>query len=132
MERSEVDVELLDSDLFSTDDWYFWGLNRRQLVTAGATSGAVVGGALDVSLGGATFLLGSVIGAAVGGALDLVPVVNAAIRAQFPASRIVDFATGMQNEDFVDGLHLGPSGQQKRAIAAWRALSAATGETAAR
>ncbi len=68
VERSEVDVELLDSDLFSTDDWYFWGLNRRQLVTAGATSGAVVGGALDVALGGATFLLGTAIGAAVGGA----------------------------------------------------------------
>ncbi|MGE4609231.1 MAG: DUF3482 domain-containing protein [Myxococcota bacterium] len=68
VERSEAAVELLDSDLFSTNDWYFWGLNRRQLVTAGATGGAVVGGAVDVALGGASFFLGSLIGAAAGGA----------------------------------------------------------------
>jgi hypothetical protein len=68
LERSESDVVLLDSDLFSTDDWYFWGLNRRQLITAGATSGALVGGAVDVSVGGASFFLGSLVGAAVGGA----------------------------------------------------------------
>ncbi len=67
IERSETDVELLDSDLFSTDDWYFWGLNRRQLVTAGATSGAIVGGAVDLGVGGASLFLGSLVGAAVGG-----------------------------------------------------------------
>lgn len=68
LERSETDVELLDSDLFSIDSWYFWGLNRRQLVTAGATSGALVGGAVDVTVGGASFFLGSLVGAVVGGA----------------------------------------------------------------
>jgi hypothetical protein len=68
VERSEADVELLDSDLFSIDDWYFWGLNRRQLVAAGVTSGALVGGAVDVSVGGASFFLGSLVGAAIGGA----------------------------------------------------------------
>jgi hypothetical protein len=71
VERSETAVELLDRDLFSTDDWYFWGLNRAQLVTAGLTGGAVVGGVIDASVGGASLLLGTAIGAAIGGASAL-------------------------------------------------------------
>jgi len=67
VEREERAVELVDTDLFSTDHWYFWGLDRRQLVATGAAGGAVVGGALDVSVGGASLLLGSAIGATVGG-----------------------------------------------------------------
>jgi hypothetical protein len=66
--RAEQDVELLDRDLFSMDDWYFWGLDRRQLVTAGTAGGALLGGAVDAGLGGASLLLGSLIGAAAGGA----------------------------------------------------------------
>jgi hypothetical protein len=71
IERSDADIELLDRDLFSTDDWYFWGLNRRQLVTASATGGAVVGGVLDVAAGGASLLLGGLVGAVIGGASAL-------------------------------------------------------------
>jgi hypothetical protein len=66
--RSEGEVELLDQDLFSTDHWYFWGLNRRQLVATGAAGGAVVGGAVDAGVGGASLLLGTILGAAIGGA----------------------------------------------------------------
>jgi hypothetical protein len=68
VEREERAVDLVDSDLFSTDHWYFWGLDRRQLVATGAAGGAVLGGALDASVGGASLLLGSAIGATVGGA----------------------------------------------------------------
>jgi len=67
LERRERGVSLADPDLFSEDEWFLWGLNRRQLGTAGAAGGAVVGGLVDAGLGGATFLLGSAIGAAVGG-----------------------------------------------------------------
>ena len=68
VERNEGVVELLDQDLFSTDHWYFWGLNRRQLVATGAAGGAVLGGAIDVGVGGASMLLGTLVGATVGGA----------------------------------------------------------------
>jgi hypothetical protein len=68
LERVEGGVELLDQDLFSTDHWFFWGLDRRQLVTTGAASGAVVGGVIDIGVGGSSLLLGSLIGATIGGA----------------------------------------------------------------
>lgn len=67
IERREGEVELLKQDLFSTDHWYFWGLNRRQLVATGAAGGAFVGGAVDASVGGASMLIGTLLGAAVGG-----------------------------------------------------------------
>jgi len=38
-------------------------------VTAGAVGGAATGGVIDVALGGASFLLGSVVGGAIGGVL---------------------------------------------------------------
>lgn len=68
IERDERPFELLEQDLFSTDHWFFWGLNRRQLVASGAAGGAVVGGAVDASVGGASLLIGAIVGAAVGGA----------------------------------------------------------------
>jgi len=68
IEREETAFEWLEQDLFSTDHWFFWGLNRRQLVASGAAGGAVLGGAIDVSVGGASLLLGSLVGAALGGA----------------------------------------------------------------
>ena len=68
IERREGEVELLDQDLFSSEHWYFWGLNRRQLVATGAAGGAVVGGAVDIGVGGTSLLLGTLLGATVGGA----------------------------------------------------------------
>jgi hypothetical protein len=68
IEREEKPFELLEQDLFSTDHWFFWGLNRRQLVATGAAGAAVVGGAVDVAAGGTSLLFGSLVGAALGGA----------------------------------------------------------------
>jgi lysophospholipase L1-like esterase len=50
---------------------------------------------------------------------------NSMIAKLFPASRIIDFWSGMAPEDYTDGLHLDASGHAKRALAAWRVLSAA-------
>jgi Domain of unknown function (DUF3482)/50S ribosome-binding GTPase len=68
IERVERGIELLEQDLFSTDHWFFWGLDRRQLIASGAAGGAVLGGAIDAGVGGASLLLGSLVGAALGGA----------------------------------------------------------------
>jgi len=68
IKRSESAMDLIDQDLFSQQSWLLWGLSRRQLLATGVASGAVIGGGLDVSVGGTSFLFGTVVGAAVGGA----------------------------------------------------------------
>ena len=68
LERHEPAMEIETDDLFDTDRWYLWGLNRRQLTARGAAAGAALGGAIDLGVGGASFLLGTVIGGAIGGA----------------------------------------------------------------
>ena len=65
-------LALLDADLFSEDTWLRFGLRRRDLVAAGAVGGAATGGVIDAAVGGASFLLGTVIGGAVGGVLGFV------------------------------------------------------------
>lgn len=67
IERQDETVDLLEHDLFALESWYLWGLSRGQMLTAGAAGGAVAGGMLDASLGGSSFLLGTIIGAAAGG-----------------------------------------------------------------
>lgn len=70
IERRESDLErpVFDRDLFADTSWNLLGLSTWQLVRAGAIGGAAVGGALDLTTGGASFLAGSVIGALLGGA----------------------------------------------------------------
>ena len=69
LEASASVLTLLDQDLFSEGTWLTFGLRRRDLVTAGAASGAATGGVVDIALGGAAILLGVAAGAAIGGAL---------------------------------------------------------------
>src|SRR5439155_21661738 len=66
IEREERPFEPLEQDLFRVDHWFFWGLNRRQLVASGAAGGAAVGGVIDAAAHGASLLAGALIGAAVG------------------------------------------------------------------
>jgi hypothetical protein len=66
--RVERDLEALEEDLFSEETWLRFGLNRGQLATLGAGSGAVIGGTIDAALFGSSFLLGTVLGAGLGAA----------------------------------------------------------------
>ena len=68
IEREERPFDWPEADLFSTDHWFLWGLNRRQLVASGAAGGAVLGLAVDAAVHGVSLLSGSLVGAAVGGA----------------------------------------------------------------
>jgi hypothetical protein len=52
---------------------------------------------------------------------------NELLATRFRSSRLIDFWSGMELEDYVDSVHLGASGHAKRAAAAWKVLSAAAG-----
>jgi hypothetical protein len=69
VERSEAEFELLETDLLSKESWVAFGLKKRDLVTVGAVGGAVIGGAADATLLGASFLAGTVLGGVIGGTL---------------------------------------------------------------
>jgi len=68
LERDEENLELFDEDLFSEQTWVLWGLNRTQLIATGAVGGAMAGAGIDLALGGADFMLGTVLGTVIGGA----------------------------------------------------------------
>lgn len=56
----------LAEDVFSARSFNIFGLSARQLAVTGAASGALLGGAVDAALGGASLMLGAGIGAAIG------------------------------------------------------------------
>lgn len=66
LEARETEAAYLGGDVFSAQSFNVFGLSTGQLALTGAASGAVVGGVVDVALGGASLLLGAGIGAAVG------------------------------------------------------------------
>ena len=69
LDREEVDMDLLETDLLSHESWLVFGLKKRDLVVAGAAGGALAGGVIDAALLGSSFLAGTVVGGVVGGAL---------------------------------------------------------------
>lgn len=72
LQKSEQKVAFDDNDLFNEQDWYLWGLNRKQMLVAAASAGGIAGGgaglALDAASGGLLGGLGTAI-SGVGGAL---------------------------------------------------------------
>lgn len=69
----------LPPDLFDCEQWYVWGLNKQQLLTVGALTGAAAGAAADMAVAGSSFMLG-----AIGGGLF------GAGSAWFGANKLVD------------------------------------------
>ncbi|MEM9294927.1 MAG: DUF3482 domain-containing protein [Planctomycetota bacterium] len=71
LERHESDlpaIDALEADLFDEKTWVLFGLSRADWTKAGAAGGALAGGVIDVSLAGASFLMGAAVGAAAGAA----------------------------------------------------------------
>ena len=66
LEARESAGAYLVEDAFSAQSFNVFGLSQTQLALTGAASGAIVGGVVDVALGGASLLLGAGIGAAIG------------------------------------------------------------------
>ena len=52
----------LPPDLFDTEQWYLWGLNKTQLIMSMTVGGILAGGSIDLAVGGASFMAGSVVG----------------------------------------------------------------------
>ncbi|MDT0595065.1 DUF3482 domain-containing protein [Glaciecola petra] len=79
--QTQVSLEQFDlpPDLFDCDQWFAWGLNKKQLVVAATAAGAVSGAALDAAVAGSSFMLGSIGGGLIG-----------AGSAWFGADKIVD------------------------------------------
>lgn len=67
--RSEDGLALEESELFNTDNWYLWGLDRRSLAAVATSVGAVVGGSAGLVVDGATGGLLGGLGTLVSGAL---------------------------------------------------------------
>ena len=65
--HSDIVALPLDDNLFDTEKWIVWGLNRSQLTLASGMAGAVTGAAVDLSLAGSSFMLGAIGGAVVAG-----------------------------------------------------------------
>ncbi|MFO7765883.1 MAG: GTPase/DUF3482 domain-containing protein [Pelovirga sp.] len=57
---------ILQEDLFSERTWEFLGLSDRQLVVAGAVSGAAIGVGIDLAAGGVSFGVFSALGGLIG------------------------------------------------------------------
>ena len=69
----------LPPDLFDCDQWFAWGLNKKQLTYAAGVAGAVGGAAVDLAVAGHSFMLGAIGGGLLG-----------AGSAWFGANKIVD------------------------------------------
>ena len=66
LRRHDSELEVVAADLFSEASWRRFGLSRKQLAKHGAAWGAVVGGAIDLMVGGLSFFAGAGIGAGIG------------------------------------------------------------------
>ncbi len=58
----------LPPDLFDIEQWYMWGLNKKQLIAAMALTGAMGGATLDALTAGGSLMLGSLGGGVIGAA----------------------------------------------------------------
>ncbi len=53
-------------DLFDTEQWYLWGLSKKQLAIVSTVAGVATGAVADMALAGSSFLLGAVGGGILG------------------------------------------------------------------
>jgi len=66
--RTKLTIDDLDlpPDLFDQEQWYAWGLNKKQLAMAAGIAGAAAGAAVDLAVAGQSFMLGAIGGGLAG------------------------------------------------------------------
>jgi GTPase Era involved in 16S rRNA processing len=77
IKRSALPTE---DNLFDTEKWIIWGLNRRQLLVAATMAGAATGAVVDLGLAGHSLFMGAITGGLIAGG-----------SAWFGADRLADF-----------------------------------------
>lgn len=65
---SEIDELPLDAELFDTEKWVIWGLDRKRLALTAGLTGAGAGALVDAALAGSSLMLGALGGGIVAGA----------------------------------------------------------------
>ncbi|MCJ8300382.1 MAG: DUF3482 domain-containing protein, partial [Pseudomonadales bacterium] len=65
LKRDETELSM-PADLFDTDQWYAWGLDKKQLTKVAAIAGATAGTVLDLAVAGHSFMLGAIGGGIIG------------------------------------------------------------------
>lgn len=65
-EEAELSPKGQTDDLFGRETWEFLGLSRTELIATGTAAGALAGGAIDASVGGASMMVGTGLGAVLG------------------------------------------------------------------
>jgi hypothetical protein len=65
--EAEVEIAALKFELLDREGWQLLGLSRTQLASVGSVAGALTGGVVDLGVGGASFLTGTLVGAVLGG-----------------------------------------------------------------
>lgn len=56
----------LPPDLFDSEQWYAWGLNKKQLTTVSTMTGAFTGAVVDAAVAGHSLMLGAIGGGVLG------------------------------------------------------------------
>jgi len=64
--ESTIDELPLEGNLFDTEKWIMWGLNRKQLTVAASIAGAATGAVVDIALAGSSVMLGALGGGLLG------------------------------------------------------------------
>jgi hypothetical protein len=141
LDREEVDMKLLETDLLSRESWLVFGLKKRDLVVVSATGGAIAGGVVDSALLGASFLAGSVIGGVIGGAVGyfssgkladvkLLRQPMGGVRLRYGPSRNVQFSFVLLNRALLHHSVVAGRTHAQRGVLTVRGDSAGTAETA--
>lgn len=65
---SEIEALPLDGELFDTEKWVVWGLDRKRLALTAGITGAGAGALIDAALAGSSLMLGALGGGVIAGA----------------------------------------------------------------
>ncbi len=67
LKTAEAGIDFAEEELFARENWYLWGLSRRQLLLAAGAAGGLAGGGAGAAIDGLTAGLSHGLGTVLGG-----------------------------------------------------------------